>query len=361
MVRVLYDHEISCLQPYGGISRYFTELAPRIAAAGIPVTAFRGLHLSHGILAPHPLLTDYGMRLPNPAHTFRLRMLANRALFAGCAAAFAQRRRGLLHLTYYSAPPLGWKGPVVTTFFDAIHLRLPQYFPTTDPTVGRIRTALARATAVIAISASAADDASELYGIPRERIRVIHLGTTSLPAPKADRPLAAPYLLHVGNRRGYKNYAALRTAYETTPALFQHYELVCCGGGPPSADECPALGRAHFLSGGDDLLSTLYYHAALFVLPSLYEGFGLPVVEAMATNTPLVALRVGSIPEVAGDAALLVPAGDPAALAAGLLAVLNDPLLRQTLIANGQRQAQRFTWERCAAEHVALYRSVGDG
>ena len=108
-------------------------------------------------------------------------------------------------------------------------------------------------------------------------------------------------------------------------------------------------------------LPALYAGAACFVFPSLYEGFGLPVLEAMAAGTPVVASRAGAIPEVAGDAALLVDARHPGELAEGIEAVLTDGALRERLVARGRVRARAFTWEAVARETLAVYTAVHGG
>jgi glycosyltransferase involved in cell wall biosynthesis len=111
----------------------------------------------------------------------------------------------------------------------------------------------------------------------------------------------------------------------------------------------------------DDHLPALYRSALLFVYPSLYEGFGLPVLEAMACGTPVITSNRASLPEVAGDAALLVDPTRPEALAAAMTSIMNDGKLRQALRAKGLARARTFTWDAVAQQTVAIYRAVGGG
>jgi glycosyltransferase involved in cell wall biosynthesis len=150
----------------------------------------------------------------------------------------------------------------------------------------------------------------------------------------------------------------LRQAYERCPALHRTFDLVCCGGGPPRSGERAAAGRTWFEQADDNRLATLYHHAAAFVYPSLAEGFGLPLLEAMHHGAPVVTTRCGAIPEVAADAAAYAAGTDADALAEAIRGVVEHPQRAEALRQRGARRVRDFSWDTCAAAHVDLYRQV---
>jgi len=180
---------------------------------------------------------------------------------------------------------------------------------------------------------------------------------------------ARPYVLSVAGADPTKNLESLIAAFGRLPrAIRDRYDLVLVGDIPRrpavrDALEAATLGeQIRFLGPqSDDRLITLYQEAALFVFPSRYEGFGLPVLEAMACGCPVISSNAASLPEVAGDAAILVDATDVAALAGEIERTLTDEARRQELRTRGVRQAGRFTWERTAREISAVYRRVLSG
>jgi glycosyltransferase involved in cell wall biosynthesis len=162
-------------------------------------------------------------------------------------------------------------------------------------------------------------------------------------------------VLFVGDRGGYKNFAGLVEALRA-PAL-EDIQLVCYGGGPFRKGETLPR-RALHLSGSDELLAQLYRQAAALVYPSVYEGFGLPALEAMACHCPVVCSNAGSLPEIVGTAAELFDPRDPAAIADAVERVLTSSGRAQELRTRGAERAKQFTWERCAMETRQVYRRL---
>lgn len=209
------------------------------------------------------------------------------------------------------------------------------------------------------------EDIVRTYGVPHEKVRVAYPGLRPGLGPvrdatRVDETLARygvprPYLLYVGTLQPRKNLTRLIEAFA---ALSEPHALVLAGKKGWLYDDI--LSRARELGierrvvftgyVPDDDLPALLTAADLFVFPSLYEGFGFPVLEAMACETPVVSSNASSLPEVTGDAALLVPPEDTGALAAAMRQVLSDAALRQALVQRGREQAAEFTWERCASE-----------
>lgn len=282
----------------------------------------------------------------------------------------------LLHVTGFDAP--WWKPcPVILTVHDLIG----PLFPVNFPPVSRfywtrwLPRTIRWADRIVADSAHTARDLNRLLGIPAERIEVIHLGVYEAFQPLQDQaPLEAvrqryglppACMLYVGTLEPRKGLDTLIAAYGGLAADVTH-DLVIAGKSgwytEPLFQQVEALGlgqRIHFTDYIlDEDLPALYNLAHLFVYPSRYEGFGLPVVEAMACGLPVVCTDAASLPEVAGDAALLVPPDDAETLAAAIRRVLTDPGLQAEMRARGLKRAKRFTWEETARRTVQVYEEM---
>ena len=246
------------------------------------------------------------------------------------------------------------------------------------------------ATRIIADSEATKRDLVEILAIPADKIRVVYLGVeerfhpvqnaAQIAAVRATYAIPGPYILYVGTLQPRKNLARLVEAFgRVVRALDTGYE----GANPYSAAD-PQRRLSLVLAGSkgwwyedifrtvqemeladrvifpgyvnDDDLPALYSGADLFVLPSLYEGFGLPVLEAMACGTPVVASNVSSLPEIVGDAGLLANPTDPADLARAMTRVLLDPARAGEMRRRGLARARRFSWERCARETLEVLR-----
>ncbi|MEM2592743.1 MAG: glycosyltransferase family 1 protein [Thermofilaceae archaeon] len=233
---------------------------------------------------------------------------------------------------------------------------------------------LRAADAVIAVSECTKRDAVRAYGIPEEKITVIYEGVSprfrpadpeAVQAVRAKYGLPEHFILYVGTIEPRKNLVALLEAYAAilTRNTQHAIRLVIVGkkgwlyeGFFRRLRELGLEERVHFTGYvPDEDLPALYSAADLFVFPSLYEGFGLPVLEAMACGVPVVCSNTSSLPEVAGDAALLVNPTDVQALAAAIERALTDEALRASLRARGMERARRFTWEETALRTLKVY------
>ena len=252
----------------------------------------------------------------------------------------------VLHCTTFRAP-LRSRAPLVVTVHDAGVLRHPEAFPRWHRTTGAraLRASVYVADAVVAVSAFTRDELVELLDVPVERIRVVPNGVEPVFVPEG--PAAAgDYVLAVGTLEPRKNLsrvveAARHAGVELRVAGMAGWGAVKVDGwvGEPSDDE----------------LATLYRGARCLVYPSLYEGFGIPVLEAMACGTPVVTSRGGATEEVAGGAAVLVDPHDPAAIAAGIAEAATR---RAELVPLGLARAASFTWDAGADAVEALWREL---
>jgi glycosyltransferase involved in cell wall biosynthesis len=236
---------------------------------------------------------------------------------------------------------------------------------------------LRRCAALIAVSPTVAGEAVEALGVSRSRLHVVGEGVDAVFDPRpgpGDAALraacgapAAGYVLWAGSMRSPDPRKALDVLVAAAGRLEAEGRgalLVLAGATGAASVQVAAAARERgvtlHLPGyvSDEALAALYRGAAVAVLPSRHEGFGLPALEAMACGAPLVAGRAGNLPDLCGDAALLVPPGDPCALAEALGAVLGDPGLAARLRVAGPRRAAGHTWRRCAEETAAVYAAV---
>jgi glycosyltransferase involved in cell wall biosynthesis len=357
-LRILYDHQIFAAQRWGGVSRYFAELAARLAKSEI-VCVHAPVYVSR-CLASAPREIIQGLRLPAfPGVT----ALANLA-----AKGFPPSKAfDIFHPTWYNTR--GWR-PRGSSVAHTVYDMIPELFPDEHPLYRRHaaakRSAIEEADMVFCISQSTKRDLTSFFGISSEKVVVTHLGSTIQDVPPAKKPVEYPYVLYVGQRGGYKNFKSLLRAFQSSPKLRSEFGLVCFGGGPFSKDELEAIGgpagrgrgTVSNVQGNDAMLAGAYRGASAFVCPSRYEGFGIPIVEAMACGCPVLATPLSSLPEVGGDAIAYTVDSSPDAIRDGLESLLFDQSAMSQARRKGVARAKYFTWESTASETLAGYRAM---
>ncbi len=346
----------------GGIARYVQYLA-----ANLPRLAPQ-FDYTHFYRRGHPANFSAGARRIDcytPAH-HRLERLA-------LAAELLPHRLDLLHSPDFIPPAAGFRRSVITVH-DLTFLLYPQFLTPESRRYynGQIRWAVRRADLIAADSHATKADLVDLLNVPPDKVTVIHLGVDASFGPEgagdaetlAGLGLAPGYLLFVGTFEPRKNVAGLLAAYASLrQALPSAPPLVLAGRRGWLFAETAARVRelrlqaqVRFLEEAPaEVLPVLYRGAAALVLPSHYEGFGFPVLEAMASGTPVVIADRASLPEIAGPAALKIDPDSPEELAAALQRVLEDTPLRAELRQRGFEQVRGFSWEETARQTAALY------
>lgn len=364
---VVYDHQIFSLQQFGGISRYFCEIAKRIPAVSPFATR---------VIAPIHFNEYLSMLAVDKLGVFRpIRFRGAGRLYRGFNRAVApllMRASGprLVHWTYFTPVKADRRSKTVVTVYDMIHELFSSEFASDDCTSRNKQRCVEVADHVVCISESTKADLIRLFGVPEEKISVTHLGYSEAFTPvrgTADDAMASsrPYLLHVGQRRTYKGFANAVRAYASSQSVRDAFDFVAFGGPAFDRDELDLLrslglreGSVRRIVGGDAALAAAYRGARAFVYASHYEGFGIPPLEAMACGCPVTCSNTSSIPEVVGTAAELFDPHRVDAIGAALERVCFDEALRSGLVESGLQRSRRFSWDRCAEETASVYRRL---
>ena len=283
----------------------------------------------------------------------------------------------VIHAPAYTAPLTG-RVPIVLTIHDVSYERRPDWYPYRRDWLRRAfyRRSALRASQVVTDSNFSAREIEAAYGIPTDRITVAPLGVSHLFVPKASGVHHEPppgvhpgFLLHVGDLHARRNLdivvRALIDARRQSTVPFP-MSLVLAGVDRGTGDALEQMAAAASLPDlvvclgqvREDCLIALYREAAALVYPSRYEGFGLPVIEAMACGTPVIASRAASIPEVLGEAGILIDPDDVAGWSAAIATVLSDEPTRARMRAAGLARATEFTWARTARRTLEAYKSA---
>ena len=367
--RYIQDH-------FPGIGRYTYNLIDALARVA-PDERFvvfynpapRNTRYDIAALARHPNVELRRVDVPtfSLAEQYRLPFVIRDLSFAIC------------HSPYYIKPYLS-RTPSIVTLFDVIPLRVPTAVPGWRARqLFRVAATLATRTAarVMAPSQATRDDLIARLGVPREKIVVTPLAADARFAPQPQTgiervrekyQLPAQYILSVGVNKPHKNLATLVSALESFAIRRSPFAvpLVIAGAYDPRYPVTTSKIEHRepeiiFLRDVPDAdLPALYAGAIVFVFPSLYEGFGLPPLEAMACGAPVVCSNASSLPEVVGDAAVLVDARNAQELGSAIARVLDDAALRDELRAKGIAQAAQFSWERTARETLKVYKQLAN-
>lgn len=341
---LLIDAIVFSLQRYGGVSEYFYQLVRKLETKNIPASILLEVPLKRQI--------DTSSRtLPFIRRQARLleRYLSCR-LPAGCS---------VFHSSYYRLPEQ-CSTPTVVTVHDFVYERYargPRRWVHSQQKHAAIRAA----QAVICVSEATRQDLIEFVGeSPGQAVHVIHNGVSDVFRPLSLASTSTPYVLYIGERRGYKNFELLLKAMAFLPEL----QLCCVGGGALRAGELSAAPErirkrvSHLGFVSDVTLNELYNRAFCLVYPSNYEGFGIPVVEAMRAGCPVVSARCKAVLEVGGAALTVANETDPRALAEAVLRLTSSEY-RNRMILAGLEVSRQFSWDWTHEGTLAVYKSLG--
>ncbi len=365
-LRVAFDNSLAGRNETGtGV--YASQLIRHLAAEGqIDLTVFDG----------------WGSGISGGAFLRKVRALAHFAWRHGyLPLSLRWRKFDVLHAPAFVVP-LGCPCPTVVTIHDLSFVTHPNHFDRAWRTyvASLMPSVLRSASGIICVSESTKHDLLAHYEVPEAKVHVVYNGLDHARFNSGVTPdrewarsagIEKPYVLHVGVFSERKNIPVLLRAVARLrdSGHFSGYQLVLAGKEAPGVVGARSIEEAIrqfalrdvVIQVGhvpNDKITGLYAGASVLTMPSLYEGFGFPVLEAMATGTPVVTSNTSSLPEIAGDAALLVPPGDEVALARAIHQLLTDDKLRAQLRLKGFEQAKKFSWQRTASQTLEVYRAA---
>jgi glycosyltransferase involved in cell wall biosynthesis len=365
-MRILYDGQIFADQVAGGVNRYFGNIIDRLPQDAYPTLTIP--HQRTKLHYPsHPNLTlqEYrGFRpnlISNKIRGYYFRLLNSRQSF------------DIFHPTYYDLLTQQEfsqiKQPIVLTVYDMVHELFGAAIDPRGYAIQAKKSAIQSADAILCISENTRIDLLRYFPEAEPKITVTYLASEfSGDWSYGEEPVPTkPYFLYVGSRtNAYKNFNTLLIAFSKVVSINPDIQLCVVGSLFNSGEETliAKLNIAdriqHYRYVNDTHLAKLYRCSIAFVYPSLYEGFGIPPLEAMACGTAVIAANSSSIPEVVGEAGVLFDPKSATDLADIMLNLFDSPIERDRLIALGQARHRQFSWDKTARETIEVYRSVGE-
>lgn len=379
-MKVMYDHQAFTATRYSGVSKSFCELISHLPQQCIPqisILQSYNEHLLNSRLVPNlqPVKLDvntFVSHCPIKGIGRIYHILNNMHLICGAETINKKYSAQLLHKgdfdifhpTFFDMYFLDYlqKKPFVLTIHDMMPELFPKYFKSNDMQIVAKRHLVNKASAIIAISENTKQDIIRILGVPNDKITVIYHGGPKIETSTFGSIISREYFLYVGVRKGYKNFKIVLDSFSH---FIKEYKSVClvCTGPPFSNVEKKYIHNLslenniiHF-EASDEQLKQLYFHAIAFIYPSLYEGFGMPILEAFAYGCPVILNNASCFPEIASEAALYF---DSNSNADSLLNKLFESYLftessRKELITRGYNRLSYFSWEKSSNQLTNLY------
>jgi len=366
-MKVLYDYEIFLIQKYGGATRYFYEIISRLVQMDeAEIILYMGRHINKYELEKYKdkYLKFSGKRIGHIPKTKRLSTIVQKPLFEKFRS---KNDYDIFHHTYYADYKKKKGTKDIITVHDFTHEKFPERFSGLDKTIKAKENAIKNVDGIICISNATKNDLLSLYKVPEEKLRVIYHGNSLNYDVKEEAIFKNPYLLYVGDRRAYKNFNLMLSAFSKSDFLKNNFSLICFGGGELKKNKTELIknyglsGKVFQTEGSDRELANAYKYAGAFIYPSLYEGFGIPLLEAMHYGCPIVASDSSCFPEIAGDAAVYFNPESEEDLIMKTEKVINDEDFRKKLVNNGYEREKLFGWDKCASETLSFYKEILNG
>lgn len=362
-MKVLYDHQVFTTQDYGGVSRYFVKLLSEYQDMS-GITTKSPFMLSNNYYISDNNLTTHLRFFPNTGFRGQRRVMM---MFSQRRSIelIKQRDFDLFHPTYFNPYFLKYIGnkPFVVTVYDMIHEKFSELFQKKDKTSEWKKMLVQKAKKVIVISESTKHDLIELFGTDESKIEVIYLANSLNSEGNCEKSFfrCNKYIFFVGSRDGYKNFDCFIRAI--TPLLIKDKKLlvVCAGGGDfkrCETDMFTDLGindQLFQFNLSDQELANVYSNAKMMVFPSLYEGFGIPVLESFSSGCPLVCSDASSLPEIAQNGAFYFNPNNEESIKEAVSQVLSNKQLRDKLVVNGKHRLNDFSWSNTALKTKEIY------
>jgi glycosyltransferase involved in cell wall biosynthesis len=360
-MKVLFDH-LCFNQDYGGVSRYFVELIKRIPKEDI-------------ILTVKYSNNEYLIELPGK----RLHSFFSNINFKGKARLIREFGKffsipfllkndfDIYHQTHYDPYAFKYlpdKVMKITTIHDMNFWTIPSYYKNNNSTMRNQIISAKKADHIITISNNSKNDICKYLNIPEEKISVIYHGINILQFNSiVPFELFKPYILFVGSRNKYKNFEGTIKSFSQLKKMHPDLQLYCAGN-PASNQEInllksfDVLDSVMFFQASDKELIAFYKGAKVFVFPSFYEGFGIPILEAMASNCPVALSNTSCFPEIAQDAAAYFDPYNIDDITSTIDIILSDENYSSSLKKKGAKRVKDFSWDKSVKEHLKIYQSL---
>lgn len=371
-MKIILDSQAFNYQKYGGVSRYYTEIFSELQknksiAIDTPWFFTKNIYYKESILFNNKqkkktfwlgLLSNLGISI---------RKKSRKLNFSETKKALLENNFDVFIPTYYDPYFLELidKKPFVLTVYDMIHELFPQYFSDGEKMKENKLLLIEKATRIIAVSQNTKKDILKLYPhIDASKIDVIYHGTSIKTTENKNIDLPSHYILYVGSRENYKNFIFLLESAKELLKKDSNLHLVCAGGGEFSKEEKELLKSLELENQiiqkdfEESELGQFYKKSKCFVFPSIYEGFGIPVLESMASGCPVVLGNHSSFPEVAENAGVYFKMNDKEDLKNKIEELLENEALRNEFIAKGLEQVKKFTWENAAEQCLEVYKKA---
>ncbi len=365
-MKVVFDYQTFALQRYGGISRYYVSLVKELIKKEIDLNIISPIYVNKYLNELDKKFISGIGPIKIPSKATKLLLKVNSILYN---QKLSSKMPDVVHQTYFYDD--NFKVPTVLTVYDMIH-ELFFYEKSNIKSKASIieqkKRAVLNADKIICISESTKKDLLKYIPINEDKIDVIYLGVDNYHLQVSEDfkfNNEKPFLLFVGKRDGYKNFKLLIEAFASSPKLSDDFNIIAFGGGEFSFAEMRLirdlkleLNSVINIQGDDSMLNTLYKNATAFIYPSLYEGFGLPPLEAMANLCPVIVSNSSSIPEVVGSAGIYFNATSIDSLVSSIESVVYSESKISELVSLGNMRIKEFTWEKCADKTFETYKSI---
>jgi glycosyltransferase involved in cell wall biosynthesis len=380
-MRILFDYQALEYQKFGGISRYYVELINRLSLKykiEIGIKFSNNQYLKEKQIIPIKPFVDIrqefikGFEFYGKGRIFNLLKSVYPSKYYDCYQTNRECSIGLLkrqdfevfHPTYFDDYFLEFIGkkPFVLTIHDMTHEKFPEFFPITDKTGMKKKKLAQKASHIISVSENTKKDIISFWGIEEEKITVIYHSVNLIEnSDYSHISIPKDYVLFIGARNGYKNF--LFFIYSIAGIIISNNISLICTGIPFSNEEIELFKNLnisdrvfhHYAS--DSEMVYLYKNAIAFIFPSLYEGFGIPILEAFANDCPVILSNTSCLPEIAGDAALYFDPKECNEIRAQVIRITNDRTLRRELIEKGRARLVHFSWEKFITKHEDIYKA----
>jgi glycosyltransferase involved in cell wall biosynthesis len=361
-MKVFYDS--TCFRwDYGGVPKYFCEILRRLPKDSwlLPVIYSNNQYIKdYKLINCKPFLQNYNFRIKG--------ILINALNHPVNIKGLLLSKYDIYHQTHYSNFGVKYvhkRIPIVTTIHDMNFLAISEYYPKVNYLLLGQKAVVKSAEKIIVVSNNTKKDIMKYWNIPEEKISVIYHGIDrKCPIENYNNIIIGyPYILFVGQRHAYKNFKNAALAFSILSKKYPDLKLVCTGPVCKKSEfeflkSIEIFDKTIFFQASEDEMDSLYHYAEMMIFPSYYEGFGMPLLEAMIHQCPVICSDRSCFPEIAGNAALYFDPDNIDSIFDCMENVLMSGDTKIRLKHNGFERCKLFSWDKCAEQHLALYKSL---